>query len=431
MVQKFDAIIVGAGVSGLAAAYVMAKNGLDVIVLERGQKPGSKNVMGGVLYRKMMEDIIPEFWNEAPLERPIVEQNFWMLGENSVMKTGYRGNEWAETPHNNFTVFRSKFDRWFAEKCTQAGALIICETTVTECIVENGQVVGIRTDRPEGDIYADVVVLADGVNSLLAKQLGFHKEWRSDQVAIAVMEVLKMPAEKIEDRFCLDKGMGATIEIFGDGTKGMVGTAFIYTNKEHISIGCGALLSDVCKAETKPYELLAYVKNHPMIRPLIAGAEACEYYAHLIPEGGYKSIPKLTGDGVIVVGDAAQFVNGIHREGSNMGMTSGRLAAETIIRAKKLGNYDQKTLSFYEEQIKNSFISKDLKKYKNATKTLESNPAYFNHYIPSVNAAMSEMFTVDGVSKSEKQKKIVKQFLNDRTIFGAAAEVIKLALAVK
>ena len=114
-----------------------------------------------------------------------------------------------------------------------------------------------------------------------------------------------------------------------------------------------------------------------------------------------------------------------------MGMTSGRLAAETIIRAKKLDNFDKQTLSYYEEQIKSSFISKDLKKYKNATKTLEKNPAYFNHYIPSVNAAMSEMFTVDGVSKAEKQKKIVKQFLNDRTIFGAAADVIKLVMAVK
>ncbi|HEX2986159.1 MAG TPA: FAD-dependent oxidoreductase, partial [Caproiciproducens sp.] len=252
MNQKFDAIVVGAGVSGLAAAYVMAKNGLDVIVIERGQKPGSKNVMGGVLYRKMMEDIIPEFWNEAPLERPIVEQNFWMMGESSAMKTGYRGIEWAQSPYNNFTVFRSKFDRWFADKCTQAGALVISETTVKECIVENDKVVGVKTDRPDGDVHADVVVLADGVNSLLSKQLGFHNEWRSDQVAIAVMEELKMPSEKIEDRFSLEKGMGATIEIFGDGTKGMVGTAYIYTNKEHISIGCGALLSEVCANEMKP-----------------------------------------------------------------------------------------------------------------------------------------------------------------------------------
>jgi Dehydrogenases (flavoproteins) len=91
LAEKFDVIVVGAGVSGLAAAYVMAKEGLNVIVIEKGKYPGSKNVMGGVLYRHMMEEIIPEFWKEAPLERPIVEQNFWLLGKESVAKTGYKG----------------------------------------------------------------------------------------------------------------------------------------------------------------------------------------------------------------------------------------------------------------------------------------------------------------------------------------------------
>src|ERR1035437_7817031 len=201
--------------------------------------------------------------------------------------------EWSKAPYNNFTVFRGKFDQWFAKKCIEVGALIVNETVVKECIVENNKVVGIRTDRPDGDIYADVVVLADGVNSLLGKSLGFHKEWRKDQVALAVMEELKMPSEKIEERFNLDKGMGATIEIFGDGTLGMVGTAFIYTNKEHISIGCGALLSQMYTKRENPYELLEHIKNHPVIKPLIARREPCEYYAHLIPEGGYKSVPKL------------------------------------------------------------------------------------------------------------------------------------------
>ncbi|WP_368487539.1 FAD-dependent oxidoreductase [Clostridium sp. BJN0013] len=348
MSEKFDAIVVGAGVAGLSAAYVMAKAGLDVIVIEKGKYPGAKNVMGGVLYRHMMDEIIPDFWKEAPLERPVVEQRFWLMDENSAVQTGYRDMEWSKPPYNNFTVFRGKFDQWFAKKCIEAGALIINETVVKECIVESNKVVGVSTDRPDGKIYADVVVLADGVNSLLSKSLGFHGEWRKDEVVLAVMEELKIPSEKIEERFNLNKGMGATIEIFGDGTLEMVGTAFIYTNKEHISIGCGALLSQMANKQVKPYELLEYIKQHPMIKPLIAGGgESCEYYAHLIPEGGYKSIPKLVGDGVILVGDAAQFVNGIHREGSNLGMTSGRFAAETIIRAKELDEFSERTLSYY------------------------------------------------------------------------------------
>jgi len=429
--EKFDAIIVGAGVSGLSAAYIMSKAGLKVIVIEKGQHPGSKNVMGGVLYRHMMEEIIPEFWKDAPIERPIIEQNLWIMGKQSAVKTGYKDMEWSKAPYNNFTVFRGKFDQWFAKKCVEVGTMIINETVVKECIIENNKVVGVRTDRPDGDIFADVVVLADGVNSLLGKSLGFHKEWRTDQVALCVMEELKMPSETIEERFNLDKGMGATIEIFGDSTLGMVGTAFIYTNKDHISIGCGALLSQMYNKRVEPYELLEYIKNHPMVKPLIAGSQPCEYYAHLIPEGGYKSIPKLVSDGVIVIGDAAQFVNGIHREGSNMGMTSGRFAAETIIRAKGIGDFTKNTLSHYENLINDSYITKDLKKYKNASSTMENNGAYFNHYMPALNKSVSEMLTVDGVSKSQKQKLIIKHMTKGRSILTAALDIFKMLKEVK
>lgn len=416
MSEKFDAIVVGAGVAGLSAVYTMAKAGLKVVAIERGQYPGSKNVMGGVLYRHMMDEIIPDFWKEAPLERPIIEQQFWIMGQESVVKTGYKGSEWAKPPYNNFTVFRGKFDHWFAKKCIEVGALIINETVVKECIFEGSKVVGIRTDRPDGDLYADVVVLADGANSLLAKNLGFHREWSPDRVALAVMEVLKLPAEKIEERFNLEKGMGATIEMFGESTLGMVGTAFIYTNKDHLSIGCGALLSQISKRNIKPYEMLEYVKQHPIIKPLIAGSEPNEYYAHLIPEGGYNSIPRLFGDGVVVIGDAAQFVNSINREGSNMAMVSGRLAAETIIRAKQIGEFDERALSHYRDLLNNSFVIKDLKKYKNASHVMEANPSFFNHYIPAANRAMSEMFTVDGVSKSDKQRLALKHITNGKPL---------------
>lgn len=431
MNEKFDVIIVGAGVAGLSAAHTLARAGLKTIVIEKGQHPGSKNVMGGVLYRHMMEEIIPDFVAEAPLERPIIEQNLWVMGSESVVKTGYRGMEWSKPPYNNFTVFRGKFDHWFAKQCERSGALIINETVVKECIVENNRVVGIRTDRPGGELYADVVVLADGVNSLLAKSLGFHKEWRRDEVALAVMETLKMPSGKIEDRFCLDKDMGAAIEIFGDGTMGMIGTAFIYTNKEHLSIGCGALLSQMAEKRTKPYELLERLKNHPVIKPLIAGSEPSEYYAHLIPEGGYKSIPTLSGDGVIVIGDAAQMVNGIHREGSNLGMTSGRMAGEAILRAKDMGRFDKETLSHYDKLIQGSYILKDLKKYRNASGTLEKNPAYFNHYMPAMNRAVGEILTVDGTSKADKFKNGIGHLLKGRSKLAAAKEIYNIYRAVK
>lgn len=420
MPEKFDVIVVGAGPAGISCAYELAKKGVSVLLIERGEYPGSKNVMGGVLYRKMMEDVIPEFWKDAPIERVIVEQRVMMLDKQSATTFSYKGLEFAEEPFNNFTVLRSKFDQWFAGKAVEQGALLINETVVLECIVKNDKVVGVRTDRPDGDLYADVVVLADGVNSLLGKSLGFHKEWRPDEVALATMEILKLDSKIIQDRFGLEGNQGCAIELFGDATKGIVGTGFLYTNKDSLSIGVGTLLSGMIEHKIKPYELLEYVKNHPMIRPYIQGSEPQEYLAHLIPEGGYNSIPKLVGNGVLVIGDAAQLVNAIHREGSNMAMTSGRLAAETIVEAKEIGHYSENVLKSYADKLLESFVGQDLKKYKDATHHFEKFPQYFEQYIPLLNKSASQMFTVDGKSKWEKQKKIISDI-------GGAKAKLKLA----
>ncbi|WP_028782579.1 FAD-dependent oxidoreductase [Thalassobacillus devorans] len=412
MPEKFDVIVVGAGPAGTSCGYQCAKNGLKVLQIERGEYPGAKNVMGGVLYKQQLEEIIPEFWKEAPIERPIVEQRMWLMDEESAITFGYKGQAWAnEASYNNFTILRAKFDQWFAGKAQEQGVTLINETVVEECLVEDGKVIGVRTDRPEGEVLADVVVLADGVNSLLAKQLGFHHDIEPAQVALTVMEVLKLPSETINERFNLEDGQGCTIEMFGDATKGHLGTAFLYTNKDSLNIGVGATLSSIVKVKMKPYELLEYVKNHPMVKPLIQGAEEAEYLAHLIPEGGYHAIPKLVGDGVIVAGDAAQLVNGIHREGSNMAMKSGSYAAEAILLAKQTGRFTEDVLDIYREKVYESFIGQDLKKYKDATETLETHPQYLKEYIPMMNRAAREFFTVDGASKREKQKGIFNMFM--------------------
>lgn len=431
MSEKFDVIVVGAGPAGTSCAYTCAKSGLKVLQIERGEYPGSKNVMGGVLYRKQMEEIIPEFWKEAPLERPVVEQRFWMMDKESVLSFGYKGLEWAVEPYNNFTVLRAKFDQWFANKAVEAGSLLVCETVATECIVENAKVIGVRTDRPNGDIYADVVVLADGVNSLLGKQLGFHKEFRPDEVALTVMEVINLPKDKINERFNLEDNQGCTIEIFGDSTKGNLGTAFLYTNKDSLNIGVGTTLSSMIKAKLKPYDLLDYLKTHPMIKPYLEGGESAEYLAHLIPEGGYHSVPKVVGNGVIVVGDAAQFVNAIHREGSNMAMSSGKMAAEAIVKAKAENDFSEAGLSSYKEAIYNSFIMKDLKKYKDATHTFENNPQYFREYLPMMNQAASKFFTVDGTPKRDKQKEIIRSMTKEKGRLKVMQDIYRAWKAVK
>ncbi|MFB6466994.1 FAD-dependent oxidoreductase [Cytobacillus sp. Hz8] len=431
MSEKFDVIVVGAGPAGTACAYICAKNGLKVLQIERGEYPGSKNVMGGVLYRKQMEEIIPDFWKEAPIERPIIEQRMMMLEKESAVTLGYKGLEWGQEPYNNFTILRAKFDQWFADKGVEEGVLLINETVVTECLVEDGKVVGVRTDRPDGDVYADVVVLADGVNSLLAKQLGFHRELRPEEVALTVMEVINLPKDTINARFNIHDNQGCTIEFFGEATKGNIGTAFLYTNKDSVNIGVGTTLSSMIQAKLKPYELLDQLKNHPIVQPYLEGGESQEYLAHLIPEGGYHAIPKVVGNGVLVVGDAAQFVNSIHREGSNMAMASGKLAAETIIDAKAKGDFSESSLNQYQMSLNNSFIMKDLEKYKDATHTFEHYPEYFKDYLPFMNKAVGQFLTVDGTPKKDKQKEIVRELKAKKGTIRVLKDVYRVWKAVR
>ena len=411
MSEKFDVIAVRAGPAGIPCSFELAKAGLKVALIERGEYPGAKNVMGGIIYRNAVEEMVPNFWEEkGVVERPITEQRYMILDERSGVTIGHKDIGWAEPPYNCFSVMRSKFDQWFSGKAVEQGVLLINETVVTDCIIENNKVVGIRTDRPDGELRCDVVVVADGVNSLLAKQLGMRDKIKPSHVALAAMEIIKLDQKTVEDRFGLEgPNQGCTIELFGESTKSIMGTAFIYSNKDSVSIGVGTLLNGMIQHRLRPYELLDALKSHPAVRHYIQGGETAEYLAHLIPEGGYNYIPELVGDGVVLVGDAAGLVNGIHREGSNLAMKSGRLAAETIIQAKEREDYSKSALSPYREKLMSSFVGQDLKKYKDTAHYLDENPRYFENYLPMMNMALRELFTVDGQTKWQKQKNIMER----------------------
>ena len=427
MSEKFDAIVVGAGPAGNAAAYSLAKGGMSVLQIERGESPGTKNVQGAILYSDALERLIPDFRDDAPLERHIIEQRMWVLDDESYIGSHYRSDAFNKEPFNRYTMIRSQFDKWFSEKVQQAGALVICETTVTNLLLDGNRVIGVNTDRQGGEIYADVVILADGVNSLLAKKAGFHPELSPKNVALAVKEIHFMPQELIEQRFNVSGEEGVVIEMVGKITKGMMGTGFLYTNRESITIGVGCMLSDFKNQKIEPYTLLEQMKAHPAIKPLIQGGEMKEYTAHLIPEGGFNAVPKLYGDGWMIAGDAGMFVNAVHREGSNLAMTTGRYAAETLLQLKSEGKaFDAANLKLYKNKLDESFVMKDLKKYKNLPNILHKNPQFLNDYPQLLSESARTMLTVDGVDKKSKEKEIRNNFRQRRSLFGLLGDTFKL-----
>ena len=427
--KQFDAIVVGAGPSGNAAAYTMAKAGLKVLQIERGEYPGSKNVQGAILYADALERIIPDFREDAPLERHIIEQRMWVLDDSSFVGSHFRSEDYNKPPYNRYTIIRAQFDKWFSSKVREAGALLICETTVQNLIMDGNKVVGVRCDREAGDVFADVVILADGVNSTLARKAGFHGEIKASNVALAVKEILFMPEELIQQRFNIKDEEGVVIEMVGKITDGMMGTGFLYTNKDSLTIGIGCMLSDFKKNENKtsPYTLLENLKRHPSIAPLIQGGEMKEYCAHLIPEGGFFAVPKVYGNGWMIVGDSGGFVNAVHREGSNLAMTTGRLAAETVINAKAAGKgFGESALKAYQKALDESFVMKDLKKYRDMPKVFHDNPQFFTTYPELLNKAARTMVTVDNIDKKTKEKQIFSSFRQTRSFTGLVGDAFKL-----
>ncbi|MFA5809085.1 MAG: FAD-dependent oxidoreductase [Thermoleophilia bacterium] len=408
--SRFEAIIVGGGPAGLAAAITMAEGGLKVAVIERGDWPGSKNMMGGLIYSHPTSRIVPDFWKEAPLERHVVRRDMWITTADSTLKASYETTDFALEPYNSFTVFRSRFDKWLAEQARARGAYIINETLVEDLLWESGRVIGVRTSRPQGDLESDVVILAEGVNRFLTEKAGLGEKTRPATLALAVKEVLALPKDKIEDRFNLEDGTGAALEIVGDITGGLPGTGFIYTNRDTISIGVGVILKGLVDRVGEAYELLERFKRQPQIKRLIDGAGPREYAAHLIPEGGYRDMPQLYGNGVLVAGDAAGMVNAVFTEGANLALLSGRMAAETVIRANELGNFNAETLSWYGERLEKSLVIKDLKQYQDAAPFLSSHAHMFNLYPEVASAAMKEFLTVDSLSKADKIHLIMKLF---------------------
>ncbi len=373
--RQFDAIVVGAGPAGSTAAMVMAQKGLNVVLIERGEYAGAKNVSGGALYdTRLLERLYPGFHKTAAIERHISRRVLGFISTDHLLTMDFRCDHFSKAPYSGYTVIRPKLDQWIAQKAQDAGALLLTDTVVDGLIKEDGRVKGVYTRCAEGALYANVVIAADGVNSLLAKQAGLQRTFEAHEISLGVKEIIEFGRAKIDERFQLNANEGAAYEIVGSATKNVNGGAFLYTNGSSISIGVIAQLSSLAEKKEKTYEMLEEFKAHRSIRPLIRGGIVKEYSAHLIPEGGWKMFPRLYAPGLLVAGDAAGFVlvTGYYLQGMNYAMASGEAAAKAAVQAIEDHDYSESSMARYEKILnKNHMLSE--------FKTFQRTPHFLNN----------------------------------------------------
>ncbi|MUP48763.1 FAD-dependent oxidoreductase [Veillonellaceae bacterium M2-8] len=393
--EKFDAIVVGGGLAGTAAALAMARGGLDVMLVERGKFCGAKNSSGGRLYGHSLEKLVPNFAEEAPIERKITQERLSLMTAGGALSFQYESEKLKQLKYPSYSVLRSKFDKWLADKAEEEGVMVATGLLVDELVLEDGKVIGINCGGEEVD--ADVVILADGVNSLLAQKLGMKQELAPRDVAVGVKEVIELGEDVINERFGLQNGEGAAWMIAGDPTGGNLGGGFIYTNKTSLSLGIVTTIADIGRVDISVPEMVERMKNHPSIAPFVKGGKLTEYSAHLVTEGGLKMMPELVRDGVIVAGDAAAMVVnlGYTVRGMDLAIEAGRLAGEAAVLAHKKQDFSKESLSAYEKMLEGSFVMKLMKQYQNLPGLLEDH-IIFND-IPKMADEFADMvYKVDG-----------------------------------
>jgi electron transfer flavoprotein-quinone oxidoreductase len=428
MADKVDVVIIGAGLAGLSAAYHLAKAGVETLVVERGDFPGSKNVTGGRLYLNPVRPYFPaDFWDDAPFECAVVKEKLSMMADHAATTVEFSSDCFRQEPRPSYTVLRAKFDQWLADKARDQGALIISKNKVDALIYDGARVVGVKST--EAELLCDVVVAADGALSFIAEQAGLRGPHHPHNNALGVKEIIELPAQTIQDRFGVAAGEGATQLFFGTITQGMVGGGFLYTNRESISlgmvVGIQALMDHAPRIEAP--ELMETLKARPEIAPLIAGGSTVEYSAHLIPEGGSRALPKLVGDGILLAGDAAGLaVNmAVTVRGMDFALASGALAARAIQAARSRNDFSAASLGGYVELLRDSFVLKDLRTFRGMLEVLD-NPRMFSKYPAAIAGIFEKMFWIDDQPKGKLSSTVVREALKSFGNLDAVRDVLSL-----
>jgi electron transfer flavoprotein-quinone oxidoreductase len=362
--EHYEAVVVGAGPGGAAAAAVLARNGVETLVLERGVEAGSKNVTGGLVYAEesapyTIDSLFPDFREEAT-ERPVTDYYLHnVAGERvetfDITDLHEHDTEWSDA------VLRRRMDSWMADRvhemASETGGGLLTDVRVNGLLREGGEIVGVTCDELD-PIRADLVVAADGVNSELARDAGLMDWEEPEEWFQGVKAVVDVPPEIIAERFGVADDEGEAHLFSGDLFEDVRGGGFVYTNEDSLSIGSVFHLDSIVEQEAEPHELLDNLLTHPLLADWLEGHyDEVEYSAKLVPDSKKAANPSPHEGRLLVVGDAAgqMQAQGPIIKGMNHAVSAGALAGEAFAEAKLRGNPDRAG-ELYERKLRDEGI---------------------------------------------------------------------------
>jgi len=383
--EHYEAVVVGAGPGGAAAAATLAQYGIETLVLERGVDAGSKNVSGGLLYAEesapyTIDDLFEGFREEAT-ERPITEYHLHNIAGKKVKTFDITDLHEHDTAWSD-SVLRRKMDSWLAERVhevtRETGGGLLTDVRVNGLLRERGEIVGVTCDELD-PIRADFIVAADGVNSELARDAGLMDWENPEEWFQGVKAVVDMPEGAIEDRFDVTEDEGVAHLFSGSLFDDVRGGGFLYTNDDSLSIGTVFHLDSLIAEAAEPHELLDALLTHPLLAQWLGEEyDEIEYGAKLVPDSKKVAHPSPYAGRLALVGDAAgqMQAQGPIIKGMNHAVTAGALAAEAYSEAKNRGTPDEAG-ALYAEKLRSEGVMGKLRptRYKVARAVGENDAA--------------------------------------------------------
>lgn len=374
---EMDVVIVGAGPAGLAAAIELARlneadgGELQIAVLEKAASLGEHNLSGAVVNPVAFRELFPDLPDEEfPFRQPVRAEEVLLLTESRAQRIPA-----PPTMRNEgfFIASISEMVRWLGERAEAAGVNILPGFPVGSLLARENQVIGVRTVpaglersgeagpryEPATDLVARAVMLGEGTRGPLAASC---LRWqgigsRNPQIyALGVKEVWE--TRRPLDRIVHTLGWPLPHDAFGG--------SFMYPLEPNL-VALGLVVGlDYRQSTLDVHELLQRMKMHPYFREYLTGGEMVEWGAKTIPEGGYLSLPeRRSGDGFLILGDAAGFVDVPSLKGIHYAMHSGILAARACFQALAAGEATADRLAAYDRMVNDSFIVEDLYRSRN------------------------------------------------------------------